>query len=151
MCTMGEASCRKGNHIDKSTVVWAHCHATGFYPDRAMMSGGKMERSFRGRGPRRDPPQPRWILPDECRPGPFISPNEDWRRYDCVFHLSGVEDNIVTKLDKAEIRTNRVRPSELPAGAVVGVAVGLVVAVVVAADTLHLWTLEKEQLWLPAC
>ncbi|KAI3358154.1 hypothetical protein L3Q82_003151 [Scortum barcoo] len=31
---------------------------------------------------------------------------EDWSRYDCVFHLSGVKDDIVTKLDKAEIRTN---------------------------------------------
>ncbi|XP_070777887.1 major histocompatibility complex class I-related gene protein-like isoform X1 [Enoplosus armatus] len=31
---------------------------------------------------------------------------EDWRRYDCVFQLSGVEDDIVTGLDKAAIRTN---------------------------------------------
>ncbi|XP_070702862.1 major histocompatibility complex class I-related gene protein-like [Pempheris klunzingeri] len=31
---------------------------------------------------------------------------EDWSRYDCVFRLSGVKDDIVTKLDKAVIRTN---------------------------------------------
>ena len=31
---------------------------------------------------------------------------EDWRRYDCVFQFSGVKDDIVTKLDKAHIRTN---------------------------------------------
>ncbi|XP_039463529.1 major histocompatibility complex class I-related gene protein-like [Oreochromis aureus] len=31
---------------------------------------------------------------------------EDWKKYDCVFHLSGVENNIVTKLDKTVIRTN---------------------------------------------
>ena len=35
-----------------------------------------------------------------------VSP-EDWRRYDCVFHLSGVEDDIITKLDEEQIRTNR--------------------------------------------
>ena len=34
-----------------------------------------------------------------------VSP-EDWRRYDCVFHLSGVEDDIITKLDETQIRTN---------------------------------------------
>ena len=31
---------------------------------------------------------------------------EDWRRYDCVFQLSGMKDDIITKLDKAVIRTN---------------------------------------------
>ena len=30
----------------------------------------------------------------------------DWRRYECVFQLSGVKDDIVTKLDKDVIRTN---------------------------------------------
>ncbi|XP_067334228.1 major histocompatibility complex class I-related gene protein-like [Channa argus] len=30
---------------------------------------------------------------------------EDWRRYDCVFQLYGVED-IITKLDETVIRTN---------------------------------------------
>ena len=30
---------------------------------------------------------------------------EDWRRYECVFHLSGVRD-IITKLDKTAIQTN---------------------------------------------
>ncbi|KAM7384772.1 hypothetical protein PAMA_011902 [Pampus argenteus] len=31
---------------------------------------------------------------------------EDWRKYECVFHLSGVKDDIVTELDKAVIRSN---------------------------------------------
>ena len=31
---------------------------------------------------------------------------EDWKKYDCVFHLSGVKDDIVTKLDKAVIKSN---------------------------------------------
>lgn len=36
--------------------------------------------------------------------------SEDWKRYDCVFQISGVkmgrDDSIVTKLDEAVIRTN---------------------------------------------
>ncbi|XP_051811501.1 BOLA class I histocompatibility antigen, alpha chain BL3-7-like [Acanthochromis polyacanthus] len=50
---------------------------------------------------------------------------EDWKKYDCVFQLSGVKDDIITKLDKSVIRTNWVPPSGFPAGAVIGVVVGL--------------------------
>ncbi|XP_013763523.1 zinc-alpha-2-glycoprotein-like [Pundamilia nyererei] len=31
---------------------------------------------------------------------------EDWHRYRCVFQLSGVNEDIVTRLDKSEIKTN---------------------------------------------
>ena len=31
---------------------------------------------------------------------------EDWTRYDCVFQLSGVKEDIITKLEKDRIRTN---------------------------------------------
>uniref|UniRef100_A0A3Q3ESR6 MHC class I-like antigen recognition-like domain-containing protein n=1 Tax=Labrus bergylta TaxID=56723 RepID=A0A3Q3ESR6_9LABR len=33
-------------------------------------------------------------------------PSDDWGKYDCVFQLSGVKEDIVTKLDKREIKTN---------------------------------------------
>ncbi|XP_030266448.1 major histocompatibility complex class I-related gene protein-like [Sparus aurata] len=36
---------------------------------------------------------------------------DDWRRYHCVFQLSGVEEDIVTELDPALIRTNWVEES----------------------------------------
>ncbi|XP_027142501.1 BOLA class I histocompatibility antigen, alpha chain BL3-6-like [Larimichthys crocea] len=39
--------------------------------------------------------------------------SEDWSKYDCVFQLTGVEDDIVTRLDKAEIRTNWEEPSHM--------------------------------------
>lgn len=32
--------------------------------------------------------------------------SEDWTSYSCVFQFSGVEDNIITKLNKSTIRTN---------------------------------------------
>ncbi|XP_032364142.1 BOLA class I histocompatibility antigen, alpha chain BL3-6-like [Etheostoma spectabile] len=60
-------------------------------------------------------------------------PAEDWRRYDCVFQLSGVEDDIVTKLDKAEIRTNREEPSNMTIPITSALVVVEVAAVFIAA------------------
>ncbi|XP_050925476.1 major histocompatibility complex class I-related gene protein isoform X4 [Lates calcarifer] len=112
--------------LQKTPSSPVSCHATGFYPDRAMMF-------WRKDGEELDEDVDRGeILPNHD--GTFqmradlnissVSP-EDWRRYDCVFQLSGVKEDIITKLDQAEIRTNRVPPSEFPAAAVIGVVVGL--------------------------
>ncbi|XP_028453103.1 major histocompatibility complex class I-related gene protein [Perca flavescens] len=112
--------------LQKSPSSPVSCHATGFYPDRAMMFWRKDGEELH------EDVDLGEILPNHD--GSFQMsvdldlssvPAEDWRRYDCVFQLSGVEDDIITKLDKAEIRTNRVGPPEFPAGAAVGVAVGL--------------------------
>ncbi|TDH03723.1 hypothetical protein EPR50_G00145080 [Perca flavescens] len=90
------------------------CHATGFYPDRAMMFWRKDGEELH------EDVDLGEILPNHD--GSFQMsvdldlssvPAEDWRRYDCVFHLSGVEDDIITKLDKAEIRTNREKPTNM--------------------------------------
>ncbi|KAM7006174.1 BOLA class I histocompatibility antigen, alpha chain BL3-6-like [Tautogolabrus adspersus] len=54
------------------------------------------------------------ILPNHD--GPFQMsvdlelPSDDWGRYECVFQLSGVKEDIVTKLDKREIKTNYGNP-----------------------------------------
>ncbi|XP_050924690.1 major histocompatibility complex class I-related gene protein-like [Lates calcarifer] len=112
--------------LQKTPSSPVSCHATGFYPDRAMMFWRKDGEELHEDVDRGE------ILPNHD--GTFqmradlnissVSP-EDWRRYDCVFQLSGVKEDIITKLDKAEIRTNRVPPSEFPAAAVIGVVVGL--------------------------
>ncbi|XP_028453080.1 major histocompatibility complex class I-related gene protein-like isoform X2 [Perca flavescens] len=94
--------------LQKSPSSPVSCHAAGFYPDRAMMFWRKDGEELH------EDVDLGEILPNHD--GSFQMsvdldlssvPAEDWRRYDCVFHLSGVEDDIVTKLDKAEIRTNR--------------------------------------------
>uniref|UniRef100_A0A4W6G4Y9 Ig-like domain-containing protein n=1 Tax=Lates calcarifer TaxID=8187 RepID=A0A4W6G4Y9_LATCA len=124
--------------LQKTPSSPVSCHATGFYPDRAMMF-------WRKDGEELDEDVDRGeILPNHD--GTFqmradlnissVSP-EDWRRYDCVFQLSGVKEDIITKLDKAEIRTNR----EFPAAAVIGVVVGLLL-LLLCISGLHL---EKEQ------
>ncbi|KAG8004898.1 Major histocompatibility complex class I-related gene protein [Nibea albiflora] len=108
------------------------CHATGFYPDRAMMfwrKDGEEHHEDVDHGE---------ILPNHD--GTFqmsidlnlssVTP-EDWRRYDCVFHLSGVEDDIVTRLDKAEIRTNWEEPSHMTVPITAAVVVLAVVLIAI--------------------
>ncbi|XP_033492940.2 major histocompatibility complex class I-related protein 1-like [Epinephelus lanceolatus] len=93
--------------LQKSPSSPVSCHATGFYPDRAMMFWRKDGEEIH------EDVELGEILPNHD--GSFQMsvdlnlssvPPEDWRRYDCVFHLSGVKDHIVTTLDKAAIRTN---------------------------------------------
>uniref|UniRef100_A0A3Q3E7Q2 Ig-like domain-containing protein n=1 Tax=Labrus bergylta TaxID=56723 RepID=A0A3Q3E7Q2_9LABR len=80
------------------------CHATGFYPNRAMMFWRKDGEELHEDVDKGE------ILPNHD--GSFqISadlqlPSDDWGKYDCVFQLSGVKEDIVTKLDKREIKTN---------------------------------------------
>ncbi|XP_049895514.1 major histocompatibility complex class I-related gene protein-like isoform X1 [Epinephelus moara] len=100
--------------LQKSPSSPLSCHATGFYPDRAMMFWRKDGEEIH------EDVELGEILPNHD--GSFQMsvdlnlssvPPEDWRRYDCVFHLSGVKDHIVTTLDKAVIRTNMEKPSDI--------------------------------------
>ncbi|CAB1435941.1 unnamed protein product [Pleuronectes platessa] len=94
--------------LQKSPSSPVSCHATGFYPDRAVLfwrrEGEELhEDVYQGE-----------VLPNHD--GTFqmstdlkvssISP-EDWRSYDCVFQISGVTEDIVTKLDKDSVESNR--------------------------------------------
>ncbi|KAM3596402.1 uncharacterized protein V6R79_013872 [Siganus canaliculatus] len=58
---------------------------------------------------------------------------EDWGRWDCEFQLSGVKEDMVTRLDRDQIRTNWESSSGSAAAAVVGLVVGLLVLLVFAA------------------
>uniref|UniRef100_A0A3B4U485 Ig-like domain-containing protein n=1 Tax=Seriola dumerili TaxID=41447 RepID=A0A3B4U485_SERDU len=93
--------------LQKTPSSPVSCHATGFYPHRAVMFWRKD-----GEDLYEDVDQGE-ILPNHD--GTFqmrvdlnissINP-EDWRRYDCVFQLSGVTEDTVTVLHKPVIRTN---------------------------------------------
>ncbi|XP_039897150.1 major histocompatibility complex class I-related gene protein-like [Simochromis diagramma] len=90
------------------------CHATGFYPDRGLMFWRKDGEEIH------EGVDPGEILPNND--GTFqlsvdlklssVTP-EDWQRYDCVFQLSGVNEDISTKLDKTAIRTNWKKPTDM--------------------------------------
>ncbi|XP_026156526.1 H-2 class I histocompatibility antigen, Q9 alpha chain-like [Mastacembelus armatus] len=93
--------------LQKTPSSPVSCHATGFYPDKADLFWRKDGDQLHGDVDHGE------ILPN--KDGTFqmrvdlklssVRP-EEWSRYDCVFQLSGVKDNIVTKLDKDQIRTN---------------------------------------------
>ncbi|XP_053722817.1 major histocompatibility complex class I-related gene protein-like isoform X2 [Synchiropus splendidus] len=83
------------------------CHATGFYPPRAKLFWTKDgEELHQG------------VTNGEVLPNPdgtyqmraqlkLPDPSEDWERFTCVFHLDGVEEALLTNLDKEAILTNR--------------------------------------------
>ncbi|KAK5854521.1 hypothetical protein PBY51_004708 [Eleginops maclovinus] len=92
--------------LQKSPSSPVGCHATAFYPDRAVMFWRKDGEELHENVEHGE------MLPNHD--GSFqmsvdlnISsfPAEDWKKYQCVFHHSGGE-HIVTVLDPAEIRTN---------------------------------------------
>ncbi|KAK2920739.1 hypothetical protein Q8A73_000224 [Channa argus] len=139
--------------LQKSPSSPVSCHATGFYPDRATMFWRKDGEELHEDVDHGE------ILPNHD--GTFqmrvdlnissVKP-EDWRRYDCVFQLPGVKDDIVTKLDKAVIRTNRektgmrsdeVPPSQVAVGAVIGVVVALML-LTVCITGLFIWRKKKN-------
>nr|XP_046263371.1 uncharacterized protein LOC124068885 [Scatophagus argus] len=93
--------------LQKTPSSPVSCHATGFYPERATLSWRKDGEELH------EDVELEEILPNHD--GTFqmsaelkvssVTP-EDWSRYTCVFQLSGVREDIVIKLDKADIRTN---------------------------------------------
>nr|ACF74831.1 MHC class I antigen [Channa argus] len=118
--------------LQKSPSSPVSCHATGFYPDRATMFWRKDGQELHEDVDHGE------ILPNHD--GTFqmrvdlklssVKP-EDWRRYDCVFLLSGVKDDVTTKLDKAVIRRNEEKLSDMFVPIIAAVVVGLVLVVLV--------------------
>uniref|UniRef100_UPI0037E81046 major histocompatibility complex class I-related gene protein-like n=1 Tax=Semicossyphus pulcher TaxID=241346 RepID=UPI0037E81046 len=125
--------------LQKTSSSPVSCHATGFYPNSAVMFWRKdgvelYEDVNHGE-----------ILPNhdgsfqmsvDLTPIPSES-SADWGKYECVFQLSGVKEDIVTKLDKDAIRTNSGKVEGLsyttnPATVVIAVVVVAVVVAVVA-------------------
>ncbi|XP_060948332.1 H-2 class I histocompatibility antigen, Q9 alpha chain-like [Limanda limanda] len=130
--------------LQKSPSSPVTCHATGFYPDSAMLFWRKdgedlHEDVYRGE-----------VLPNHD--GTFqmsaelkvssISP-EDWRRYECVFQISGVEEDIVTKLDKDSVQSNREKPTDMTIITIIIIAA--VVALVGASAVIGLIVSRKKK------
>uniref|UniRef100_A0A8C4E1J4 Ig-like domain-containing protein n=1 Tax=Dicentrarchus labrax TaxID=13489 RepID=A0A8C4E1J4_DICLA len=93
--------------LQKTPSSPVSCHATGFYPDSATLIWRKDGVELHEDVDHGE------ILPNHDESFQMSVdlnlssvPPEDWRRYDCVFQLYGGKNDIVTKLDKAEIRTN---------------------------------------------
>ncbi|XP_078032002.1 major histocompatibility complex class I-related protein 1-like isoform X2 [Epinephelus lanceolatus] len=100
--------------LQKSPSSPVSCHATGFYPNSAMMFWRKDGEELHENVDHGE------ILPNHDGSFQMSSdlhvssvPPEDRGKYECVFQLAGVKDDIVTKLDKAVIRTNREKPTDM--------------------------------------
>ncbi|XP_071376373.1 major histocompatibility complex class I-related gene protein-like isoform X2 [Centroberyx affinis] len=93
--------------LQKSPSSPVSCHATGFYPDKGMLfwtRDGEELQDLMDQGeilPNHDGTFQRSVQLDVSSVKP-----EDWGKYECVFQLSGVKEDIVTKLDPAVIKTN---------------------------------------------
>ncbi|XP_073319759.1 major histocompatibility complex class I-related gene protein-like [Pagrus major] len=119
--------------LQKTPSSPVSCLATGFYPDRASIFWRKDGEEIH----------------EEVDHGELLNNHDgtfqmsvdlnislikadDWRRYDCVFQLQGVEEDIVTELDPALIKTNWVEESSsLPIAVAAVVAVLIILTVVI--------------------
>ncbi|XP_041867660.1 major histocompatibility complex class I-related gene protein-like isoform X2 [Melanotaenia boesemani] len=93
--------------LQKSPSSLVTCHATGFYPDTADLYWRKDGYEFHEgvyKGEILPNPDGTFQMSTELNIS-LISP-EEWRKYDCTFQLSGVEDDVITKLEEKVIRTN---------------------------------------------
>ncbi|XP_035990272.1 major histocompatibility complex class I-related gene protein-like [Fundulus heteroclitus] len=118
--------------LQKSPSSPVSCHATGFYPSKALMFWRKDGEEFHENVDHGE------ILPNHD--GTFqmrvyldissINP-EDWRRYDCVFQLIGKVEKII-KLDEATLRINRESPSNISLP-IIAVVIALVLVSIAAA------------------
>ncbi|CAJ1083055.1 major histocompatibility complex class I-related gene protein-like [Xyrichtys novacula] len=127
--------------LQKSPSSPVTCHASGFHPNKALMFWRKD-----GEELHEEVDLGETLLNHD---GSFqmsadlnitsVEP-EDWGRYECVFQLHGVKENIITKLDRAAIRTNLGKSLSLEANnegpkrvSVVGAVVGVFILVLVCA------------------
>ncbi|KAM8766222.1 major histocompatibility complex class I-related gene protein-like [Acanthopagrus schlegelii] len=93
--------------LQKTPSSPVSCLATGFYPHRVSLVWRKDGEELHEEVDHGE------ILPNHD--GTFqmsvdldlssVTP-EDWTRYDCVFQLAGVKEEIITRLEKDRIRTN---------------------------------------------
>ncbi|XP_034456799.1 major histocompatibility complex class I-related gene protein-like isoform X2 [Hippoglossus hippoglossus] len=135
--------------LQKSPSSPVSCYATGFYPDRVMLFWRKDGEELH------EDVDLGEVLPNHD--GTFqmsadlkvssISP-EDWRRYDCVFQISGVKEDIVTKLDKDSVESNREKPISVTTIIIIAAVVAL--AVVSAVIGFIVYRKKKAQCTSPA-
>ncbi|XP_074469539.1 major histocompatibility complex class I-related gene protein-like isoform X1 [Sebastes fasciatus] len=114
--------------LQKTPSSPVSCHATGFYPDRATLFWRKDGEELH------EDVDLGEILPNHD--GTFqmsadlkLSSAEDRTRYDCVFQLSGVKDDLVTRLDK--VRSNREKPTDMTVPIIAAVVVLALVLIAV--------------------
>ncbi|XP_056432124.1 BOLA class I histocompatibility antigen, alpha chain BL3-6-like [Gadus chalcogrammus] len=132
------AACPRVSLLQRSPSSPVVCHATGFYPNRVVVFWKRDGQELH------EQVDPGEVLPNHD--GTFqvsvdldltAVPQEDWRRYECVVQLKGIED-ISTPLD--HIMTNG-EDNHILAFILTGVAV---LAVVAAAAVVGVFLYQKR-------
>ncbi|KAF7642078.1 hypothetical protein LDENG_00265120 [Lucifuga dentata] len=120
--------------LQKSPSSPVSCHATGFYPNRIMMFWTKDgEELYEGVDQGEILPNNDGTFQKSIDLDVSSLQAEDWKRYQCVFQISGLKESINTKLDQKMIRTNWGKTEmggdgDPSSGFLVGLVVGGVVA-----------------------
>ncbi|XP_023250694.1 H-2 class I histocompatibility antigen, Q9 alpha chain-like isoform X1 [Seriola lalandi dorsalis] len=91
--------------LQKTPSSPVSCHATGFYPHRAVMFWRKDGEDLH-EGVEKGETLPNHDGTFQMSVDLSSVKPEDWGKCECVFQLSGVKEDIVIKLDKAVIKTN---------------------------------------------
>ncbi|XP_073339156.1 major histocompatibility complex class I-related gene protein-like [Pagrus major] len=131
--------------LQKTPCSPVSCHATGFYPDRASLVWRKDGVELHEEVDHGE------ILPNHD--GTFqmsvdlnlssVKP-EDWKKYDCVFQLAGVNEDKITRLDKAVIRTNEGKPIDTTI-IIISAAVAVLALVLIAAIGFSAYKMKKAK------
>ncbi|MEQ2244496.1 hypothetical protein ILYODFUR_017709 [Ilyodon furcidens] len=93
--------------LQKTSSSPVSCHATGFYPNKAEMFWRKDGEEIHEGVDKGE------ILPNNDETFQMSvdvdlssETSENWMKYECVFQLSGVNEDIIVKLEKTKIKTN---------------------------------------------
>ncbi|XP_026012966.1 major histocompatibility complex class I-related gene protein-like, partial [Astatotilapia calliptera] len=122
------------------------CHATGFYPDKAMMFWKKDGVEIHEGVDLGDIlPNNDWTFQMSADLNVSSVTPEDWSRYDCVFQLSGVEN--IIQLDKTVTRTNQAERTDNPSdmtAPVIATVVVLLIFILIAAVGFAVYKKKKD-------
>ncbi|CAL9690865.1 unnamed protein product [Knipowitschia caucasica] len=126
--------------LQKSSSSPVTCHATGFFPGQASIFWTKDgDIYYEGVDFGETLPNNDETFQTSVELDVSSVPSEDWGRYNCVFRLSGYKDEIITRLDKAAIRTN-----EKPTSSLIVTVVVLGVFAAVAAAAVGFFIYKKK-------
>ncbi|XP_071357099.1 major histocompatibility complex class I-related gene protein-like isoform X2 [Trachinotus anak] len=132
--------------LQKTPLSPVTCHATGFYPDKALIfwsRDGEELHEHVDQGELLHNHDSTFQMSVDLDLS-LVKP-DDWPRYQCVFQLFGAEDDIVIKLDPAVIKTNRVEKPSVATLPITFSAVVIVAVIFIVATGVLVYTKKKAK------
>ncbi|XP_043995153.1 H-2 class I histocompatibility antigen, Q9 alpha chain-like [Gambusia affinis] len=116
--------------LQKSSSSPVSCFASGFYPNRAEMFWRKDGEEIHD-GVEKGEIKPNNDGTFQMSVNIDLSsvPTGDWNKYECVFQLSGVKEDIINRLEETRILTNESNTKDLPIAFVVLALLVLIVLI----------------------